>query len=94
MGSAWSSPSPSPLPPAPRIDPTKPEDYREKFNSRAAYSQFVDPCAEASKQAMKCLSEKDGDRSQCKEYFDAYNLCKKTWMNKRKEDRREGKDVP
>lgn len=38
------------------------------------YSEFYDPCAEASKKSMKCLHRNGGDRSLCTDYFQSVSF--------------------
>ncbi|TFK71657.1 hypothetical protein BDN72DRAFT_793634 [Pluteus cervinus] len=78
------------LPPHP-LDNITPLDYKEQFQGRKVTSQFVDPCAAASKASMDCLNRNDYDRNACLDYFQAYRDCKKTWIEQRKADRRAGK---
>ncbi|KAF6753002.1 hypothetical protein DFP72DRAFT_1069784 [Ephemerocybe angulata] len=69
----------------------KPLNYREQFAGRQVTSQFIDPCAEASKASLDCLNRNDYDRDACLAYFKAYRECKNTWIQQRKDDRRAGK---
>ncbi|KIO15647.1 hypothetical protein M407DRAFT_243695 [Tulasnella calospora MUT 4182] len=69
-------------------------NYQEAFKKRQAYTQFVDPCAGASKASMKCLDQNNYNKAACSAYFEAYKECKKAWMEQRRKDRRDGKDVP
>eukprot|EP00039_Didymoeca_costata_P000423 m.45502 g.45502 ORF g.45502 m.45502 type:complete len:127 (-) comp10253_c0_seq1:1219-1599(-) len=41
------------------------------------------PCEKAKEATYACLS-KGGDPSQCQEFFDAYNLCKRQWNDRKK----------
>ncbi|KAF4610601.1 hypothetical protein D9613_006835 [Agrocybe pediades] len=72
-------------------DNVKPLDYKEQFAGRKVSSQFIDPCAAASKASMDCLNRNDYNRDACLEYFQAYRDCKNTWIQQRKADRRAGK---
>jgi len=69
----------------------RPEDYKETFRRRQYTSEFVDPCAEASKASMDCLNRNDYDRDKCLDFFRAYRECKSIWIEQRKADRRAGK---
>ncbi|PFH49965.1 hypothetical protein AMATHDRAFT_146378 [Amanita thiersii Skay4041] len=75
----------------PPQDNVKPLDYKEQFEGRQVASQFIDPCAAASKASMDCLNRNNYDRDACLDYFQAYRDCKKAWIEKRKEDRRNGR---
>lgn len=68
----------------------KPENYREAFQGREAYTKHTDPCELAAKASMECLDRHNYIRSECTEFFQTYRDCKKTWMNQRKEDRKNG----
>ncbi|BFZ62849.1 Mitochondrial copper homeostasis protein [Saitoella coloradoensis] len=57
--------------------------------SLAQPSQFVNPCSEASKAAMKCLDQNDYDKSLCGSYFAAVRQCRKIWSDERKREKRE-----
>lgn len=83
------SPEPTPKP----EDNITPLNYHEQFSGRQAVSQFIDPCAAASKASMDCLNRNDYDKTACFGYFQAYRECKKAWLEQRKADRRAGKDV-
>jgi len=72
-------------------DNLKPLDYKEQFEGRHSDSQFIDPCAAASKASMECLNRHDYDKSKCSDYFQAYRDCKKLWIEQRKADRRAGR---
>ncbi|RDB20849.1 Cytochrome c oxidase-assembly factor COX23, mitochondrial [Hypsizygus marmoreus] len=76
--------------PAPEDNAT-PLNYREQFQGRGVSSQFIDPCAAASKASMDCMNRHDYDRDFCLDYFQAYRDCKKIWIEQRKEDRRAGR---
>lgn len=72
--------------------PDEPEDDNHALAFRAKEpSEFYDPCAQASKMSLNCLERNDYDRSKCFEYFNAYKECKKAWLEKRRQDRREGR---
>ncbi|KIY74128.1 hypothetical protein CYLTODRAFT_364491 [Cylindrobasidium torrendii FP15055 ss-10] len=66
-----------------------PRDYKEQFKGRLS-SKFTDPCEAASKESMKCMDRNNYNRDLCQAYFKAYQECKKTWIEQRKEDRRKG----
>lgn len=59
---------------------------RYKFQTKGI-SQYYDPCEQSAKMSMRCLEQNDYDRSQCKEYFDAYRECKKQWLEARRNNR-------
>ncbi|KAH6916165.1 hypothetical protein BKA70DRAFT_1179581 [Coprinopsis sp. MPI-PUGE-AT-0042] len=79
------------LPQDPSPEDGTPGDYKKRFAGRQVTSQFVDPCAAASKASMDCLDKNNYDRDKCLDYFQAYRDCKNAWIQKRKEDRRTGK---
>ncbi|ODQ51835.1 hypothetical protein SAICODRAFT_31160 [Saitoella complicata NRRL Y-17804] len=72
-------------------DPNSAEN-KKKFREKQP-SQFVDPCSEASKAAMKCLDRNDYDKSLCGSYFAAVRECKKIWLEERKREKREASKV-
>ncbi|KAG9018411.1 Mitochondrial copper homeostasis protein [Tulasnella sp. JGI-2019a] len=42
---------------------------------------------------MKCLDRNNYNKGACSAYFDAYKECKKAWMQRRKDDMRNGKNL-
>ncbi|KAJ7281797.1 hypothetical protein C8J57DRAFT_1298567 [Mycena rebaudengoi] len=68
----------------------EPLDYREQFQGRES-SKFIDPCEAASKASLKCMDKNNYDRSECMDYFQAYRDCKAAWIQRRKDDRRNGR---
>nr|GAT46759.1 predicted protein [Mycena chlorophos] len=68
----------------------QPKDYKAAFKGQEA-SKFVDPCAAAAKASLKCMDLNDYDRDKCMDYFEAYRDCKAAWLEKRKDDRRNGR---
>ncbi|EIW79252.1 hypothetical protein CONPUDRAFT_60192 [Coniophora puteana RWD-64-598 SS2] len=73
------------------VDNVQPEDYHKKF-SVSLTSSF--PCEGAAKASMKCMDKNNYDRDKCLDFFQAYRDCKKTWLEKKRTDRRSGRDVP
>ncbi|KAK7030722.1 hypothetical protein R3P38DRAFT_2930147 [Favolaschia claudopus] len=71
-------------------DNVEPLDYKQQFQGRHP-SQFVDPCEAASKASLKCMEQNDFDRNACMDYFHAYRECKAAWIERRKDDRRNGR---
>ncbi|KAK9898824.1 hypothetical protein P389DRAFT_193844 [Cystobasidium minutum MCA 4210] len=75
---------------------TGPKNYREMFDARAAqaaHTKFTDPCEVPRQQSMKCLDKNNYNRDACTEFFRNYRECKKTWLDQRREDRRNGLDA-
>ncbi|KAJ7623313.1 hypothetical protein FB45DRAFT_705426, partial [Roridomyces roridus] len=70
-------------------DNVEPLDYKEQFKGRQP-SQFKDPCEAASKASLQCMDQNNYDRSECMDYFQAYKDCKAAWIERRKQDRRNG----
>ncbi|BGP15820.1 hypothetical protein JCM10213_005696 [Rhodosporidiobolus nylandii] len=96
--SSSSASSSSTAPPAPLTSdgpPTgaKPDDYTTVLRGREAHSKFADPCSRAREESMNCLNENAYDKAKCTTFFQAYRDCKKTWLEQRREDRRQGRDV-
>ncbi|KIJ65694.1 hypothetical protein HYDPIDRAFT_110841 [Hydnomerulius pinastri MD-312] len=81
-------PQPSPQ------DTIKPKDYHAKFTARKSYSQYTDPCEDASKASLTCMDRNEYNRDKCMEYFEAYRECKKTWLAQRRSDRQRGRPTP
>ncbi|KAJ7760447.1 hypothetical protein B0H16DRAFT_1719949 [Mycena metata] len=81
-----SQPSPLPHP----HDNVEPLDYKEQFQGQEP-SKFVDPCDGASKASFKCMDQNNYDRTACMDYFQAYRDCKAAWLERRKDDRRNGR---
>ncbi|TEB39884.1 hypothetical protein FA13DRAFT_1784536 [Coprinellus micaceus] len=77
-------------PPRPEKN-TKPLNYKEQFEGRHVTSQFIDPCAEASKASFDCMNRNNYERDSCLDYFKAYRECKNAWIQQRKDDRRAGR---
>ncbi|GAA5849471.1 hypothetical protein JCM8547_000464 [Rhodosporidiobolus lusitaniae] len=71
----------------------KPGDYDQILRSRERHTKFADPCAVAREESMRCLDKNAYDKAKCTEFFQAYRDCKSTWLEQRREDRRQGKDV-
>ncbi|OCB86372.1 hypothetical protein A7U60_g6490 [Sanghuangporus baumii] len=81
-----------PLPPSPD-DAKVPKNYREHFKAhKTVITKFVDPCEDASRASMDCMNRNDYDKQKCRNYFEAYRECKKTWMEQRREDGLKGRD--
>jgi len=76
------------------VDNVQPEDYHKKFSKRETYTKHTDPCEGAAKASMKCMDKNNYDRDKCLDFFQAYRDCKKTWLEKKRTDRRSGRDVP
>jgi len=72
------------------MDNETPNNYRETFQGREAYTKYSDPCEQASKAVMTCLDRNNYNNAKCKSFFQTYRECKKTWMEQRKEDRKKG----
>lgn len=53
----------------------------------------TDPCEVPRQQSMKCLDKNNYNRDACTEFFRNYRECKKTWLDQRREDRRNGLDA-
>lgn len=53
----------------------------------------TDPCDVARKESMKCLDKNNYNREACSDFFRNYRECKKTWLDQRREDRRNGLDA-
>ncbi|KLO17972.1 hypothetical protein SCHPADRAFT_867387 [Schizopora paradoxa] len=70
-----------------------PLNYKEHFKGKHVVTKFIDPCEGAAKASMSCLNKHDYKKERCTEFFAAYRECKKTWMDQRKDDRRNGKDA-
>ncbi|KIM83021.1 hypothetical protein PILCRDRAFT_70082 [Piloderma croceum F 1598] len=70
-------------------DNRKPDNYREAFQKNIS-SSLISPCEQASKAAMVCLDQNNYNHAKCKDFFQTYKDCKKTWINQRKEDRKKG----
>ncbi|EJD07628.1 uncharacterized protein FOMMEDRAFT_150168 [Fomitiporia mediterranea MF3/22] len=74
-------------------DVKTPKNYKEHFKTRkTVVTKFVDPCEEASRASMECLNRGNYDKRKCKAFFDAYNDCKKAWIERRREDGLRGRD--
>ncbi|KAH8111021.1 hypothetical protein DFH11DRAFT_709359 [Phellopilus nigrolimitatus] len=74
-------------------DVRKPLNYKEHFKARKnVVTKFVDPCEHASRASLRCLNENNYERVKCKAFFEAYNDCKKSWLEQRREDGLSGKD--
>jgi hypothetical protein len=43
-------------------------------------SSLISPCEQASKAAMACLDENNYNHAKCKDFFQTYRDCKKTWV--------------
>ena len=56
-------------------------------------SIVLDPCEDARKESMRCLDKNNYNRDACTEFFRSYRACKKLWLDKRREDRRNGENV-
>ncbi|KAJ7890669.1 hypothetical protein B0H14DRAFT_3429075 [Mycena olivaceomarginata] len=59
-------------------DNVEPLDYKEQFKGRRP-SEFVD------------MDQNNYDRNACMDYFQAYRDCKAAWIERRKDDRRNGR---
>ncbi|KAI9228177.1 MAG: hypothetical protein DHS80DRAFT_16002, partial [Piptocephalis tieghemiana] len=53
-------------------------------------SLFVDPCEKARQRSMACLEYYNMDRGPCEDVFIEYKKCKASWMDARREARRQG----
>ncbi|ORY92566.1 hypothetical protein BCR35DRAFT_298024 [Leucosporidium creatinivorum] len=71
----------------------KPGSYNDSFRGRSAHTEFADPCELARQESMTCLDRNSYNKSKCVDFFQAYRDCKKVWLEQRREDRRQGKDV-
>ncbi|SPQ24898.1 ae0ae3a8-f8dc-4f23-91f5-8e6eedf6e509 [Thermothielavioides terrestris] len=71
------------------INETEPwnRETKQKFESKDR-SEFFDPCQEAAARSIRCLNRNGGDRTMCTDYFQAYRDCKKSWIEKRKMEKR------
>ncbi|OMH80070.1 Cytochrome c oxidase-assembly factor COX23, mitochondrial [Zancudomyces culisetae] len=49
--------------------------------------KYLNPCELESRNSLKCLEKNNFDKKYCREYFEAYNECKKLWINERKKAR-------
>ncbi|PWN42999.1 hypothetical protein IE81DRAFT_301304 [Ceraceosorus guamensis] len=68
----------------------QPEDHIKVMAGKTP-SKFTDPCRRASALSMKCLEDNSYDKAKCAEAFQVYRDCKKTWVEQRRKDRREGR---
>ncbi|KAJ7672644.1 hypothetical protein B0H17DRAFT_180010 [Mycena rosella] len=71
-------------------DNVEPLDYKEQFQGREP-SKFIDPCEAAKNASFKCMDQNNYDRNACMDYFQAYRDCKAAWIERRKDDRRNGR---
>ncbi|CAK7199343.1 Mitochondrial copper homeostasis protein [Sporothrix eucalyptigena] len=63
---------------------------RRKFETKSK-SEYLDPCQEAAARSIRCLHRNGGDKALCQDYFQAYRDCKKSWQEKRLEDKRKAR---
>lgn len=84
---SWDNPA-SDLSGSYRFFPDDPDSpiSKAQFAVKSA-SQYFDPCTESAKMSLNCLDRNNYDRSQCKEYFDAYRECKRLWLEARRANR-------
>ncbi|KAF8552411.1 hypothetical protein OG21DRAFT_125841 [Imleria badia] len=72
----------------------KPKDYYAKFSARKTYTEYTDPCEEASKASLACMDQNGHNRDKCMAYFQAYRDCKRAWIDERRADRQRGRQTP
>ncbi|KAK3900596.1 hypothetical protein C8A05DRAFT_35756 [Staphylotrichum tortipilum] len=58
-------------------------EVKAKFNAKDR-SEYLDPCQDAAKRSIQCLHRNGGDKAYCHSYFQAYQECKKAWLDKRR----------
>ncbi|KAF9245232.1 hypothetical protein BU15DRAFT_41205 [Melanogaster broomeanus] len=75
-------------------DNVKPKDYYAKFTARKSYTEYTDPCEDASKASLSCMDRNGYNRDKCMQYFQAYKDCKRAWIDQRRADRRSGRETP
>ncbi|EGD83018.1 hypothetical protein PTSG_03654 [Salpingoeca rosetta] len=58
-----------------------------------AFARDQHPCKQEKQASFKCLDDNHYDKTKCQEQFDAYNACRKRWMEARAVLKRKQKEI-
>lgn len=71
--------------------PDNPENHRHKYRWLTKEpSKFYDPCEQSRQALLDCILRNQDDRLVCQDFFDAYRECRKDFLKKKRQDRRDG----
>lgn len=71
--------------------PDNPENHRHKYRWLTKEpSKFYDPCEQSRQALLDCILRNQEDRMVCQDFFDAYRECRKDFLKKKRQDRRDG----
>jgi hypothetical protein len=54
--------------------------FATSMSQKNISSSLISPCEQASKAAMACLDQNNYNHAKCREFFQTYRDCKKTWV--------------